>query len=82
MKRLRGNAYAKTSRRRNIGSAKEETVAAPICIALAISIPDEMNRDLLRLGMSGTATAFAANAGVIGLLASILVWVSAYTAYL
>jgi hypothetical protein len=32
--------------------------------------------------MSGNATAFAANAGVIGLLASILVWVSAYTAYL
>jgi multidrug resistance efflux pump len=47
-----------------------------------ISTPDEMNRDSLRLGMSGTATAFAGNAGVIGLLASILVWVSAYTAYL
>jgi multidrug resistance efflux pump len=47
-----------------------------------ISIPDEMSRESLRLGMSGTATAFAANAGVIGLLASILVWVSAYTAYL
>jgi multidrug resistance efflux pump len=47
-----------------------------------ISIPDGMNRDSLRLGMSGSATAFAANAGVIGLLASILVWVSSYTAYL
>jgi multidrug resistance efflux pump len=47
-----------------------------------ISIPDEMSRDSLRLGMSGSATAFAANAGVIGLLASILVWVSSYTAYL
>ena len=47
-----------------------------------IAIPDEMNRESLRLGMSGTATAFAGNAGVIGLLASILVWVSAYTAYL
>ena len=33
-------------------------------------------------GMSGSATAFAGNAGVIGLLASILVWVSSYTAYL
>src|SRR5207249_5870499 len=41
-----------------------------------ISIPDEMSRDSLRLGMSGNATAFAANAGVIGLLASILAWVS------
>jgi multidrug resistance efflux pump len=47
-----------------------------------ISIPDGMNRDSLRLGMSGSATAFATNAGVIGLLASILVWVSSYTAYL
>jgi multidrug resistance efflux pump len=47
-----------------------------------ISIPQEMSRESLRLGMSGNATAFADNAGVIGLLASILVWVSSYTAYL
>ena len=47
-----------------------------------ISIPEEMSRESLRLGMSGNATAFSANAGVIGLLASILVWISAYTAYL
>jgi hypothetical protein len=32
--------------------------------------------------MYGHPTAFAENAGVIGLLASILVWISAYTAYL
>src|SRR5712672_593238 len=47
-----------------------------------LSIPDEMGRDSLRLGMSGNATAFSENAGVIGLLASILVWISSYTAYL
>ncbi|MCK1454528.1 HlyD family secretion protein, partial [Bradyrhizobium sp. 35] len=47
-----------------------------------ISIPDEISGDSLRLGMSGNATAFAPNAGVIGMLASILVWVSSYTAYL
>jgi hypothetical protein len=47
-----------------------------------ISIPDEITRESLRLGMSGSATAFAPNAGVIGLLASILVWVGSYTAYL
>jgi multidrug resistance efflux pump len=47
-----------------------------------ISIPDGISRNALRLGMSGSATAFAGNAGVIGLLASILVWVSSYTAYL
>ncbi|MCK1516006.1 hypothetical protein IVB22_26305 [Bradyrhizobium sp. 190] len=47
-----------------------------------ISIPDGMSRDSLRLGMSGSATAFSDKAGVIGLLASILVWISSYTAYL
>jgi multidrug resistance efflux pump len=47
-----------------------------------ISIPADLERDTLRLGMSGTATAFAENAGVIGILASILLWVSAYAAYL
>ena len=47
-----------------------------------MSIPDEMSRESLRLGMSGSATAFADNAGIIGLLASILVWISSYTAYL
>jgi multidrug resistance efflux pump len=47
-----------------------------------ISIPDGMSRESLRLGMSGSATAFSEKAGVIGLLASILVWISSYTAYL
>ena len=47
-----------------------------------MSLPDDMSRDSLRLGTSGSATAFAENAGVIGLLVSILVWVSSYTAYL
>ena len=47
-----------------------------------ISIPSAIGRDQLRLGMPGTATVFADNAGVIGLLMSILVWVSSYTAYL
>jgi hypothetical protein len=43
-----------------------------------IAIPDGMSRDQLRLGMSGSATAFAGNTGVIGPLASILVWDTAY----
>ena len=47
-----------------------------------ISIPDEIGQDSLRLGMSGSATTFAEKAGVIGLLASILVWISSYAAYL
>jgi hypothetical protein len=41
-----------------------------------------MNREQLRLGMSGSTTAFSDKAGVIGLLASILVWINSYTAYL
>jgi multidrug resistance efflux pump len=47
-----------------------------------ISIPDHADRAMLRLGTSGTATVFAENAGVIGLIAHILVWVRSYTAYL
>jgi len=47
-----------------------------------VSIPKGVDRETLRLGMSGNATAFAENAGVIGLIAWVLLWVSAYTAYL
>ena len=62
--------------------ARTNAIGGTIVFPATISIPDEMSRDSLRLGMSGNATAFAENAGVIGLLASILVWISAYTAYL
>jgi multidrug resistance efflux pump len=62
--------------------ARTNAIGGASAFPAVISIPDEMNRDSLRLGMSGSATVFAANAGVIGLLASILVWVSSYTAYL
>ena len=47
-----------------------------------ISIPADLDRAQLRLGMPGTAAVFAENAGAIGLLRSILVWISSYTAYL
>lgn len=47
-----------------------------------ISIPKDLDPSELRLGMPGTATVFARNAGPIGLLRSILVWISSYTAYL
>jgi multidrug resistance efflux pump len=62
--------------------ARTNTLGGATVYPAVISIPDGMSRDSLRLGMSGSATAFADNAGVIGLLASILVWVSSYTAYL
>jgi len=47
-----------------------------------ISIPKDIERSELRVGMPGTATVFSDEAGPIGLLMSILVWVSSYTAYL
>jgi multidrug resistance efflux pump len=62
--------------------ARTTTFGGATAFPAVISIPQEMSRDSLRLGMSGSATAFAHNAGVIGLLASILVWISSYTAYL
>src|SRR5229473_2984257 len=62
--------------------ARTNALGGATAFPAQISIPDEMSRDSLRLGMSGNATAFADNAGVIGLLASILVWISSYTAYL
>jgi len=62
--------------------AKTSALGGATVFPAVISIPDTMNHDSLRLGMSGSATAFAPKAGVIGLLASILVWISSYTAYL
>jgi hypothetical protein len=47
-----------------------------------ISIPKEIRREQRRVGMPGTATVFADRAGPIGVLMSILVWISWYTAHL
>jgi multidrug resistance efflux pump len=62
--------------------ARTTALGGATAFPAVISIPDDMRRETLRLGMSGSATAFSENAGVIGLLASILVWINAYTAYL
>jgi multidrug resistance efflux pump len=62
--------------------ARTNALGGATAFPAVISIPDEMSRESLRLGMSGSTTAFSENAGVIGLLASILVWISSYTAYL
>lgn len=47
-----------------------------------ISIPQSANRTILRLGTSGTAVVHSETAGVIGLIAHILLWVQSYLAYL
>jgi multidrug resistance efflux pump len=62
--------------------ARTNALGGATAFPAEISIPDGISRDSLRLGMSGSATAFAGNAGMIGLLASILVWIGSYTAYL
>lgn len=62
--------------------ARTNALGGATTFPAVISIPDDMSRDSLRLGMSGSATAFSPNAGAIGLLASILVWIRSYTAYL
>jgi multidrug resistance efflux pump len=62
--------------------AKSGAVGGAKIYPALISIPDDLDQAQLRLGMPGSATVFADNAGVIGLLMSILVWISSYTAYL
>lgn len=62
--------------------AKVGSIGGVKAYPAAISVPKDIDRNQLRLGMPGTATIFAENAGVIGLIMSILVWVSSYTAYL
>jgi multidrug resistance efflux pump len=50
--------------------------------AATISTPKDLDPEALRLGMSGAATAFSPQAGPIGLIASILLFVKAYALYL
>lgn len=47
-----------------------------------ITTPKDVDAALLRLGMAGAATAISEKSGPIGTLATILLWVKAYAAYL
>jgi len=62
--------------------ARAGSVGGAKAYPAVISAPDSIDREKLRVGMPGSATVFADNAGPIGLLMSILVWISSYTAYL
>jgi multidrug resistance efflux pump len=62
--------------------ARAEMVGTSTTYPASIDLPKDIDRELLRLGMVGTATAFSDKAGPIGLLATILLWVKAYAAYL
>jgi multidrug resistance efflux pump len=62
--------------------AKAGSIGGAKAYPAIISIPKGIERDKLRLGMPGSATVFSDKAGPIGMLMSILVWISSYTAYL
>ncbi len=62
--------------------ARSGSIAGAKAYPARISIPEDLDQARLRVGMPGNATAFAENAGAIGLLMSILVWISSFTAYL
>jgi multidrug resistance efflux pump len=62
--------------------ARAETVGTSSTYPARIDVPKDIDPDMLRLGMVGTATVISDNAGPIGFLATILLWVKAYAAYL
>jgi multidrug resistance efflux pump len=62
--------------------ARAETVGTSTTYPAEINLPKGIDPDMLRLGMVGTATVISDKAGPIGLLATILLWVKAYAAYL
>jgi multidrug resistance efflux pump len=62
--------------------ARPESVGTSTDYPVQINIPEGVDRNALQLGKVGTATAFADNAGPIGILASILLWAKAYATYL
>jgi multidrug resistance efflux pump len=62
--------------------ARSGSITGAAAYPAQISVPDGLDKAQLRVGMPGNATAFAEKAGVIGMLMSILVWISSYTAYL
>jgi len=58
------------------------SIGGTLAYPAVISIPQDADRNILRLGTSGTATVFSESAGVIGLIARILLWVGSFAAYL
>jgi hypothetical protein len=62
--------------------ARAGSIGGAKAFPAVISIPDSVDRGKLRLGIPGTATVFAENAGVVGLLMSVLVLINSYVAYL
>lgn len=62
--------------------ARSDAVGTSTTYPAFIALPGNADADMLRLGMVGTATVISDKAGPIGSLATILLWVKAYAAYL
>jgi hypothetical protein len=62
--------------------ARAETIGTSTDYPALVNMPADMDRNMLRLGMVGSATVISDDAGPIGILASILLWVIAYVLYL
>jgi multidrug resistance efflux pump len=62
--------------------ARAETVGTVSTFPASIEIPKDLEADALRLGIVGTATVISDGAGPIGFLASLLLWIKAFVAYL
>jgi multidrug resistance efflux pump len=62
--------------------ARPEMIGTSTMYPASIAMPRNITPEMVRLGMVGTATAFSDHAGVIGVLATILLWLKAYVAYL
>jgi hypothetical protein len=62
--------------------ARTETIGTSTTFPVRLCIPDDLDRNNLRLGMVGTATAFSENTGAIGILADVLLVLKSYAMYL
>lgn len=61
---------------------RAETIGTATTYPARIELPRDVDPEALRLGMVGTATVISEAAGPMRMLASILLWVRAYAAYL
>jgi multidrug resistance efflux pump len=62
--------------------ARPETIGTTTSYPARIEVPTDLDRDTLRLGMVGSASVISDDAGPIGVVANILLWVTAYVLYL
>jgi multidrug resistance efflux pump len=77
---LRGIGQGQSAVSGTLGRA--ETIGTSSSYPASIDLPENIDPDMLRLGMVGTATVISDKAGPIAALATLLIWVKAFAAYL